>query len=74
MNILDTNINRYLSEQLPEREPILLEMEQYAHEHNFPIIGPLVGRICFLMAKVINAKNIFEMGSGLDFDFGAICQ
>src|SRR6266542_3646888 len=42
-------------------------MEQYALEKNFPFIGPLVGNMLSILAKSIQAKNIFELGSGFGF-------
>lgn len=67
MNILDPQIDRYLSDLLPARDPVLLEMEKLAEERNFPIVGPLVGRLCFQLAKMISAARIFEMGSGFGY-------
>ena len=43
-------IDKYLKLKTPERTPILREMESYAKEHDFPIIGPLVGRYLYQMA------------------------
>ncbi|MFQ6112901.1 MAG: O-methyltransferase [bacterium] len=67
MQILEPNINQYLQALLPERDSILHEMEELAHERHFPIIGPLVGRLCYQLIKAINAKRIFEMGSGFGY-------
>ena len=67
MNLLDPEINRYLINLLPERDPILLEMETYAQQRQFPIVGPLVGRLCYQLVKMINAARIFEMGSGFGY-------
>lgn len=52
---------------LPERDPVLAEMEQYARKHQFPIVGPLVGTFLCQLALAINARNIFEMGSGFGY-------
>lgn len=67
MNILDQKIDRYLTELLPTRDPILLEMEKLAEERNFPIVGQLVGRLCYQLVKMANATRIFEMGSGFGY-------
>ena len=51
----------------PDRHPVLEEMEQYAKENNFPIIGPLVGRFLYQMALSIKARKILELGSGFGY-------
>jgi predicted O-methyltransferase YrrM len=60
-------VHRYLAEITPERPPVLREMEQYAKEHKFPIIGPLVGRMLYQMALAIKAKKVLELGSGYGY-------
>ena len=46
---------------------ILTKMEEEANNNNFPIIGRLVGAFIETMAKSINAKRIFEFGSGYGY-------
>lgn len=47
--------------------PVLTEMEEEAENNNFPIIGRLVGTFIETMARAINAKRIFEFGSGYGY-------
>lgn len=47
--------------------PVLTEMEKEAEDNNFPIIGRLVGTFIETMARAINAKRIFEFGSGYGY-------
>jgi predicted O-methyltransferase YrrM len=42
-------------------------MEQYARDHSFPIIGPTVGNLCYLIARLVGASRVFEMGSGYGY-------
>lgn len=42
-------------------------MEAYAAEHDFPIIGPAAGQFCYQAAHLINARRVFEMGSGYGY-------
>ncbi len=63
-------IHKYLEDSIPNRPQTLREMENYAKEKEFPIVGPLVGRYLYQMAILIKAKNIFELGSG--FGYSAI--
>ena len=47
--------------------PVLLEMELLAQKNNFPIVGRLVGVFLETQAKMINAKRVFEFGSGYGY-------
>jgi caffeoyl-CoA O-methyltransferase len=48
-------------------EPVLLEMEQYAAERGFPIVGRLAGAFLEVAALAIGARTVFEMGSGFGY-------
>ncbi len=67
MEIVHGNIAEYLLNVTPERDSVLEEMERYAHDRLFPIIGPLVGRTLFLFAQILRAKRILELGSGFGY-------
>jgi len=47
--------------------PILDEMEAFALEKNFPIVGRLVGISLEIYAKMIGAHRVFEFGSGYGY-------
>lgn len=47
--------------------PVLAEMEAVAKKNNFPIVGRLVGIFLETSAKAVNAKRIFEFGSGYGY-------
>ena len=59
--------HKYLDQLVPARHPELQAMEAYAREHKFPIIGPAAGHFCYLAARLIGAKRVFEMGSGYGY-------
>ena len=42
---LQEDVEDYLYELLPARDAVLTEMENYASEHEVPIIGPAVARV-----------------------------
>src|SRR5271170_5895742 len=65
--ILEPAVEQYLSSILPEREPVLADMERYAKQHDIPIIGPDCGRRLSIMAQICGAKRIFEMGSAIGY-------
>jgi caffeoyl-CoA O-methyltransferase len=67
MNITDPKINEYIRNLMPQPDDVLCEMDQYARENNFPIIGPLCGVFLRQLAIAIGARNIFEMGSGYGY-------
>lgn len=52
---------------LPKRGEVLSEMEDYASEHNIPIVGPAVARVLQQLALTINARKIFELGSAIGY-------
>ncbi|MGH2699752.1 MAG: O-methyltransferase [Actinomycetota bacterium] len=68
MDILNPAIDRYLNAlAATDDEPVLLEMEGYARDHGFPIVGRLCGRFLEVMARSVGAQRIFEMGSGYGY-------
>ena len=60
-------VQDYLTSLVPAREPELEEMENYAEKHGFPIIGASCGYYCYQLARMLNAKSIFELGSGYGY-------
>ena len=68
MDILNPAVDRYLgSLATTDDEDVLIEMEDYARENGFPIVGRLCGRFLEVMARTVNAKRVFEMGSGYGY-------
>ena len=67
MDIVAPEILKYLTEVTHKSPPVLQEMEEYARQHRFPIIGPLVGRFLQQLVILSGAKRIFEMGSGYGY-------
>ncbi len=57
----------YLYSMLPPRDPVLAEMEEYASQHNVPIVGPAVARVLQQLAMMIEAKTVFELGSAIGY-------
>ena len=52
---------------MPERPLEMQAMEIYAEKTNFPIIGPVCGYLCYQIARMVNARSVFEMGSGYGY-------
>lgn len=67
MNDFLPEINDYLLNQLPPRDPVLTEMEKLAKKHDFPIVGPVVGTLLAQLVTVTRVRRVFEMGSGFGY-------
>jgi predicted O-methyltransferase YrrM len=67
MDIVNQQLTEYMLGVTPKRDPVIQEMEKFAASKNFPIIGPLVGRMLYTMAKVSGARRILELGSGFGY-------
>jgi caffeoyl-CoA O-methyltransferase len=65
--IVDPDVEAYLHRIQPAPDDVLLAMEKLGNERGFPIIGPLVGRLCHQLALSVGAKSVFEMGSGFGY-------
>lgn len=61
------SVQEYLLGLVPPREPELQRMEEYAEQNDFPIIGPVCGYYCYQLARMMNARSIFELGSGYGY-------
>jgi len=61
------DVDKYIYELLPDRDPVVSEIEAYAAEHRVPIIGPAVARFLTLLVEVSGATRIFEMGSAIGY-------
>lgn len=66
-NIVNPAVEKYMHALLPERDPVLQEMERQAQERNIPIVGPAVARLLHQYARIIGAKKVFEMGSAIGY-------
>ncbi len=60
-------VDDYLYSLLPERDPVLREMEDVAAQRKIPIVGPAVGRLFHQLALLTGAKTVFEMGSAIGY-------
>ncbi len=60
-------VDDYLYSMLPKRDAVLMEMEEYATEHNVPIVGPAVASVLQQLALTINARTVFELGSAIGY-------
>lgn len=67
MDIVDPAVDRYVRDLAGPRDPILREMELLAAERDFPIVGPIVGRLLQVLCRAIRARRVIELGSGFGY-------
>lgn len=60
-------IDDYLHQLYADGDLVRQEMEELARQRHFPIVGPLAGRHLFQLARMIGARQIFELGSGYGY-------
>jgi predicted O-methyltransferase YrrM len=61
------NVESYMHMLLPQRDHVLTEIEKLASNNKIPIVGPAVGRFLFLLARLVGAQHVFEMGSAVGY-------
>lgn len=67
IEIVHPDIERHLYELLPESDTVLSEMEVRAEREDIPIVGPMVGRLFSLLARMLDAKRVLELGSAIGY-------
>lgn len=60
-------VTGYLERLVPPRPAELQRMERIAKKADFPIIGPAVGQLCYLLTRLTGARRVFELGSGFGY-------
>jgi len=67
MNLIDPRVSAHLDALVPKRHKRLAAMEAHAAKSDFPIVGPAAGQFCYLIARMIGARSVFELGSGFGY-------
>ena len=67
MSITYDYIDDYLYRIAAPRDTLLEKMEEYADSHAVPIIGPLVGRLLYNLAKSSQSRRILEIGTAIGY-------
>ena len=67
VDIVDPAIEAYLRDLQPSPSQVLQQMRLSGESRGFPIIGPLVGRLCEQLARSVKARRVFELGSGFGY-------
>ena len=67
MDLLHPRVVEYLKELSRHDDPVLGRLEDEARRTKFPIIGPVMGRVCYQIARMAGARRVFELGSGFGY-------
>jgi caffeoyl-CoA O-methyltransferase len=66
---MDDRVEDYLTELagIEHGDAVLTEIEEYARERDFPIVGRATGRFLEVAARSIGARRVMELGSGFGY-------
>lgn len=65
--IVNDNVEKYIRNTLKKSEGFFLEMEDYAHEHNVPIIQKEVAELIKVLISIHKPKKILEIGTAIGY-------
>ncbi|HSS45399.1 MAG TPA: O-methyltransferase [Thermoanaerobaculia bacterium] len=65
--LVSPELERYIRELLPGRDPVTAEMEAQAQRRDIPIVGPAVATLLQALAESVGAKRVFELGSAIGY-------
>ena len=66
-NPVPTDLRTFLERTAPAPTDLQAEMAAYGRETGFPIIGPVAGGVCLVLARLTDARSVFEFGSGFGY-------
>lgn len=61
------NPEKYFRRFIPKRSALLKELEEEAFREDIPIVGPVVGELLFILARIIRAERILEFGTATGY-------
>ena len=77
MSVMVENPTAYFGQWIGERSELLHSMESEASGEGIPIVGPVVGRLLYLLARLKKAGRILELGTATGYSaifMGAACR
>jgi len=66
--------NEYVISKIKENDKTILEMEEYAKEHNVPIVTKEVAEYLKFMIQSNKSKNILEVGTAIGYSGSVMLQ
>jgi predicted O-methyltransferase YrrM len=67
MSEIIENPEDYFRRFIPKRSELLKELEEEAFREDIPIVGPVVGELLFILARIIRAERILELGTATGY-------
>jgi len=61
------DVSRFADALAPEPDAVAREMDAHAEELGFPHVGPGVGGVLRVLARLVDAERVFEFGSGFGY-------
>ncbi len=66
-SVLSEEVARFVRAAGPDPDETLVEMDEFAQREDFPNVGPDVGAVLRLIARMTGARRVFEFGSGYGY-------
>jgi predicted O-methyltransferase YrrM len=60
-----TDLAAYIAGLVPERDPILIEMEEQGEREDIPIVPPDTGRLLEILTRASGARRVIEVGTAI---------
>ena len=60
-------INSYIRKTIKGSTGLLLELEEYAREHNVPVIQPEVAKLLLVIGSILKPRYILEAGTAIGY-------
>jgi len=67
MALFSDDVTRFVRAAGPTPTDLQAEMETYGRDKGFPLIGPELGGVLMLLARLVGARRVFEFGSGFGY-------
>jgi len=67
MNTLVDHPTEYFRQWIAPRSDLLKALEEEARNEQIPIVGPLVGKLLYLLARLRNAQHLLELGTAIGY-------
>jgi predicted O-methyltransferase YrrM len=65
--VMTDELERYILDLLPVRDPVLARLEEHAERELVPIVGPHEGMLLHLLARASSARRILELGAATGY-------
>lgn len=67
MSRIVANPEKYYQQFIPSGEAVLLDIEADARRYGIPVVGPVVGELLFILARLSGARAILELGTSTGY-------